>query len=301
MTDNFIEGTVTEDGQAVADAIVAAIRQEDASNLSQSQATTLDAIAKLTDANGEYRFSEEELYNNVNKYHVVAHKNSGTPRRGQENYPFVDATGPAIPDSGKARYEFEQDVTDSWNNNDLTDNTSAGYTSSSEVGSHAIVLDGTDDYLTVPFDFGANDDFSIVGWINVQNIQSNNAFAAQRDSFSSMDWQLYYASSTSVWNLDIGNSRASQHSGNTSISNQTYYHIGLTKGGNDWTLYIDGSSDISVTDSTSWTTNDTLTLGAWQSGSGGPLDGYLDHIDFFTKELTQTEVQNHQNSGSING
>ena len=55
--------------------------------------------------------------------------------------------GTAIPDSGISRYEFEQDVTDSWGDNDGTDNTSAGYTTDAAVGSYAKSFDGVDDVV----------------------------------------------------------------------------------------------------------------------------------------------------------
>ena len=114
-----ISGQVTEGGNPVEDAIVIAAAQEEAANLSQAQATELQSLAKLTDANGEYTFQSEELFGSANDYHVVAHKDAGNQRRGQQNYPYVEAS--AIPDS--IEYQFVASSTASgsdWTSEDGT-------------------------------------------------------------------------------------------------------------------------------------------------------------------------------------
>src|SRR6056297_552490 len=61
----------------------------------------------------------------------------------------VFEAGPDIPDSGIAQYEWEQDVTDSWNGYDGTDNTSAGYSTDNQEGTYSKAFDGTDDYVNI--------------------------------------------------------------------------------------------------------------------------------------------------------
>jgi hypothetical protein len=210
-----------------------------------------------------------------------------------------------IPDSALARYEFEQSVSDSWNDNDLIDNTSEGYRTG-KIDNYAKSLDGNDDYLTLPFSFSPSDDFSFVGWVYFDSFSEFNPLAAQRDSFSTLDWQFYYdstsaSSSGDGWKLDIGEGIVSANTAAVSQSTNVWTHIGLTKGSDEWTIYQDGTEILQVVDSTSWTESDSLYLGTWSGGSGATSDCGLDHIDWFNDELTAIEVTNHKNTGSING
>jgi hypothetical protein len=93
-----ISGQVTEDGQPVANAVVTAVKQSDPSQLSQS-ASRVESLSKLTDANGNYVFTPEELFLGTEKYHVVARKDVGDKRRSQQNFPFVEGVGAAALDS----------------------------------------------------------------------------------------------------------------------------------------------------------------------------------------------------------
>jgi len=100
---NANTGSVTDsDGNPVENAQIIAVRQEDTANLSQSQATEITALAKLTDANGDFTITENELYGDTNQYHIVANVENNE-QRGTPNYPHVDATGNAIPDSEVSR------------------------------------------------------------------------------------------------------------------------------------------------------------------------------------------------------
>ena len=96
---NANAGSVTDsDGNPVEDAQIIAVKQEDTANLSQSQATEITALAKLTDANGDFTITKDELYDGTNQYHVVANVENNE-QRGTPNYPHVDATKSTIPDS----------------------------------------------------------------------------------------------------------------------------------------------------------------------------------------------------------
>jgi len=58
--------------------------------------------------------------------------------------------GPDIPDGGVSRWEFEQDYVDSWDGNDGSPIGSPQFDTDSQVGSHALSLNGSDQYVTVP-------------------------------------------------------------------------------------------------------------------------------------------------------
>lgn len=94
-----ISGQVTKNGQPVANAIVTAVKQSDPSQLSQSESKTVESLSKLTDANGNYVFTPEELFLGTEDYHVVARKDAGDKRRSQQNFPFVEGVGISALDS----------------------------------------------------------------------------------------------------------------------------------------------------------------------------------------------------------
>jgi len=219
----------------------------------------------------------------------------------------IDTSG-GVPSSGIARYEFEQTLTDSWNNNDLTGTGGITYTTDNKKGTYAGLLDGVDDYATVPFNFDSSENFSVVGWVYfVSFIGDYQPVFTQRDNFSNMDWQIVLDTSNSSsdgWSLGFGESLGALYNNKSVSAGDTttgvWNHIGLTKGGDTWTFYTDGSEQFQITDSTGWTTDQNLYIGTWQAGD--ILSNIrIDQNEWFTKELTATEVNNHFNTGSING
>lgn len=87
-----ISGTVLENGTPQQGVTINAVPHD----------SSLTILETTTDSNGDYLFSDTDLHNGENLYHVIARDGTETnPRRGVQNYPFISATGqPAIPDSG---------------------------------------------------------------------------------------------------------------------------------------------------------------------------------------------------------
>jgi hypothetical protein len=88
-----ISGQVTENGTPVENAVVTAVKQTDPSQLSQSTAQSVESLSKLTDSNGNYVFTPDELFLGTENYHVVARKDAGEKRRSRESFPFVEGVG----------------------------------------------------------------------------------------------------------------------------------------------------------------------------------------------------------------
>lgn len=83
--DNFISGTVTDpDGNAVQGAVVDAVPHD----------SSLDVLRTTTDANGDYSFTESDLYTGDELYHVICRNGTqSSPEQATPNYPFVEANG----------------------------------------------------------------------------------------------------------------------------------------------------------------------------------------------------------------
>lgn len=193
-----------------------------------------------------------------------------------------------IPDSGVSRYEFEQDVTDSWGGNDGMDNTSAGYVSG-KVGDYAKAFDGTDDYVDVPtYPMPSGGPYSVSMWVNYQTINTGTAQVA----FWFRDNQNLIFREDGSGNWSFAGMGVS-----TSISANTWYHVVATADSNsNGTGYVDGSQV--GTGDVSGSQNQQNRFGQAYNNSQ-PADLYLDDVGIYDKELSSQEVSNLYNTDSI--
>jgi len=212
---------------------------------------------------------------------------------------------PGAPASGVSRFRFEQAATDYWGSNDLTDNTSAGYSTTAAEGTYSKAFDGTDDTLTL-----------------------NSALVADQSEYSvrmlmrpPFDGTRYaYSEGTDANDDDfIGISeRASENAVRAILSVQgdnvilqgsstadTWHEVVLTVVvGGDLNFYIDGSQVDSATENIGYdnTAIDKTTFGALgRSSTGNYFGGLVDDVRTYNKALSSTEVLNLNNSGSIDG
>jgi len=217
----------------------------------------------------------------------------------------VFEAGGDIPDSGVARYEFEQDVTDSWGTFDGTDNTSAGYVTG-QVGSFAKDLDGTDDYV----DFGYHPEFtpeqvSIAWWGNYDRVDGTRQYWGIDDSTAGRYWNFGMgAISDGELVFDIVESDLNGISASGFVVD-TWFHIVGTwdNSTGDAKLYVDGS--LASTGSGTTVTFDgsaPLNVGRRSfSGEEDYSDYQVDDIRIYNKVLSDSEVSNLHSTGSING
>lgn len=266
-----ISGQVTEGGDPVENAIVIAALQEEAANLSQAQATELQSLAKLTDANGEYTFQSEELFGGSENYHVVAHKDAGAQRRGQQNYPYVEAS--AIPDSEnlQARYDARElnltdgDAVSTWpdetgNGNDLS-GTAATYRASEISGLPTVDFDGADDILEAAFSTTLSQPFHLFFLGQEQRSNSNDILISDSGASSGFVGLEVSGAETGEYEL-----RKFGLSDDLLGGFNTNPHIhSLLADGSNAALRIDGAnSGTGNTETTSW---DGVVVGARGDGN----------------------------------
>ena len=162
----------------------------------------------------------------------------------------------------------------------------------SKVGDSSIKFDGTGDFLSAPdstdWDFGT-DPFTWEAWIRFNNSpQDGNMRGIIVNGSSSSAYNgLVYNGSTSgtergfgwyqkaagaselwnMWSLDQGD-----------WSSDTWYHVAIVRDGDQFTLYVDGTSQVSETHTDAlvdFSTN--MNIGAYTSGLRY-FDGYMDEI-----------------------
>ena len=215
----------------------------------------------------------------------------------------TDTPGSAIPDSGIARYKFEQDVLDSWNNNDATDNASAGYRAG-QVGDYAKSFDGTDDNVDLNQVLSTNaQDFSVSHWFYVDTLPTS---AGERKTIIDEDF-----TATSTNRIITGLTSSDEYhsllgGGNIvgpSVSANTWYFGGIdydhSTGDVEIHLY-DTSGLIDRTSDTVTAEDHPIGFVAEHDGTNF-YDGAVDDLRFYDKPLTNTEWDNLYNTGSISG
>jgi hypothetical protein len=147
-------------------------------------------------------------------------------------------------------------------------------TAVAKFGTAAVIWDGTSDFLRTPsntaFTFGTGD-FTIEFW-SYFNASFNTGAAAIVMSIGNFR-NLMYISNALRFRSDAGTTLIT---GNA-LSLSTWYHIALTKSGNDHKLFVDGTQvGATYTNSTSYTVS-RITFGANDSGTNNYL-GSMDDI-----------------------
>lgn len=215
-----------------------------------------------------------------------------------------------IPDSGVSRWEFEQDVTDSWGSNDGTDNTSAGY-ATGHIGNYAKDFDGTDDYVEVPDDASLQlETFTVAAWIN-----PDGALTGTNTTLGPCRWEGGVGGNNNylvfINGSDELEGRFNSGDGPISVvystlpSADTWTHLAFAFDGSQMRLYVDGNR-VADTNTTAIpvTGSFPVQMGVRSEGGNGAVgwfDGQLDDPRIYNKGLGDTEVSNLYNSGSIDG
>jgi hypothetical protein len=216
----------------------------------------------------------------------------------------VVQTAPTIPSSGISRYEFEQDVTDSWGSNDGTDNTSAGYVTGN-VGIYAKDFDGTDDYVDTGgaiVDPSSSGSFSVAGWVKTTTTDTEDFWTQGNSSNSDPQVRMGKDGSNSVFNIrsDSGGSNNSYSVFGATIDDGNWHHVCITYDSQTMELYTDGGSDGTENRNSESVTTDRTTIGALgRTSLALHWDGQIDDVRIYDKALSSTEVSNLYNNGSI--
>jgi len=157
-------------------------------------------------------------------------------------------------------------------------------TAQKKFGTYSLSFDGNGDYVSIADsdDFQLTGDFTIETWVRFNAIQ-DSWFACQAVNDNNA-WAFGY--------MNSGNGLTFKHAegswGSPTIlvegawtpSTGQWYHVAVTRSGNDFKLFVDGTQvGSTVTDTTAFANfGAPVVLGVWGTGSysGSPLNGYLD-------------------------
>ena len=150
-----------------------------------------------------------------------------------------------------------------------------------KVGDSSIAFDGTGDYLSLAdstdWDFVSSGDYTMEAWIYPTTVTGTQKIFQQAEDADN-GWQLYMGGQNiGLYNI-FSASAFSCLSTNTPITINTWQHVAAVKDGNDYEVFVDGTSVATVTSSTTDTLSASLLIG--NDISNQEFTGYMDEIRF---------------------
>ena len=196
-------------------------------------------------------------------------------------------------------------------------------TAQSKFGGSSLSLDGNGDYVDLPQSTNqfVSDDFTIEFWFRINSGAGSETVGlfgsyytggggkgiimASHPSYPSVYFQWMYGSGSGT---DWGYLNKTQGT-RTSLSNNTWYHVAVTRSGNTWRLFLNGTQEDSVTQSDQMTDAGSTT----RIGNYGPsatatdgLDGYIEDFRItkglarYTSNFTAPTSANLTSAGDVN-
>lgn len=206
--------------------------------------------------------------------------------------------------NGVARFEFEQNLNDSWGNHSAgVDNTSAGYVTNSKVGSYSKVFDGENDYIRWDneldrfFDGSSDATFSV--WVYPRQTHNtdnyNLIFSGRNHSNINLyedkgNWEVSYVADGRV---------AYSIQGNAIQTNTWTFLTFIFESGGDLILYENGTEVDRVThNSTTPNVRNQPVMTSrkpWDSTEGF-FDGYIDDMRIYDYARPQSQIVDYYNT-----
>jgi hypothetical protein len=196
---------------------------------------------------------------------------------------------PGIEDSAAvSRWAFDGDVTDSWGNNDGTDNTSAGFTSNAIRG-QAKSFDGDDDWINISA-LQSLSQYTLSAWVKSDNPADGNT----KTLLDSRQNNGILFSVSSGGNIQLLQDTGSGFLGPSyPIPADEWVHITGSWDGATITLYVNGV----WWDSESISSNLSSGLGDFigaqadnQNNTANNFDGDIDDVRIYSRALSSSEV-----------
>lgn len=197
----------------------------------------------------------------------------------------------AIPDSGISRYPFEQSVKDVWDDNDGTDNTSAGYTTDSYQGDYAKSFDGVDDEIPLGVNGMPTGDSEISILLWVKTTDSDGIIWGYGNDSADQGIGITCDSGVFIWG---------QTATGPAVNDGTWTQVGLRYQPGDMDMIVDGST-INAYSRNINLVNTYHLFGNNLGSATNYLSGDIDDPRIYDKRITDSEVTNHFNTGRIRG
>ena len=185
---------------------------------------------------------------------------------------------------------------------------SSGTSEETKFGGYAVKLDGTGDYLSIAshsdFAFGT-DDFTIETWFKYDSANSFPYILDGRTSNSNGDFPTVYLHSSDSYKPVYFVNGAQKIRSSAGLTINTWYHFAIVRSSGTTTMYLDGTSVGSFSDSIDYVAC-PLRIGD-QSSGGAALSGCMDefristsarYTEAFTPQLAEHDLVDVKGWGS---
>lgn len=222
-----------------------------------------------------------------------------------ERYEYVVTSRTDIPDSGVARWKFDEGsgstATDAWGSNDGSI-TGATYTSTAAVGSYALSFGGGDgDYVTYPSQgsrYDGTTDYTITAWVVLGSASSERRVVWHPRA----DYDVWLATSGSN-DIEVGYYDGSVNTAGTALATGSYAFVAMRwDSDGDQVLTVDSTHNAASQPTSP--PNSTSASNAIGGDPGGPSfswNGRIDDPRDYDKYLSDSELDNLRTTGSIDG
>ena len=196
-------------------------------------------------------------------------------------------------------------------------------TAQSKFGGSSLSLDGNGDYVDLPQSTNqfVSDDFTIEFWFRINSGAGSETVGlfgsyytvgggkgiimASHPSYPSVYFQWMYGSGSGTDWAYLNKTQGTR----TSLSNNTWYHVAVTRSGSTWRLFLNGTQEDSVTQSSYITDSGSTTrlgnYGPSATASDG-LNGYIEDFRItrgvarYTSNFTAPTSAHPTSTGDVN-
>lgn len=189
-------------------------------------------------------------------------------------------------------------------------------TAQSKFGGASMYFDGTGDYIDTPANAALNmgtGNFTIELWVRLDATGVRYCLLSQANSTAQNSTLSFHIEKTAANKIQAfccsGSSTIGDITGGTSLAANTWYHVAYVRNGNNFNIYLNGTSDATtVTSSASVNSSaNKLALGRIGEFNGVYLAGYLDDVRItkgvarYTGNFTAPAAEFYDWAGQIAG
>ena len=201
----------------------------------------------------------------------------------------TSTTRPSSPTDGDVLFETDTKNVIIWDGTNWRGYENDGVFTSYPTNTKALDFDGSADYVSVADSATVDltNNFSITAWVRFDSLSGAPMLLSKRESISGHAYQFYSTTSKLAFNNGGGINYS-----NSTLSINTWYHVGVTFASGVVTFYLNGSSNggFTSTNTTNPTNNYELQLG--RAFNGNYLNGQMDEVAIFDSVLSASTISN---------
>jgi hypothetical protein len=171
---------------------------------------------------------------------------------------------------------------------------SNNFTSTGVPDGNGLLLDGTDDFVSVPDITLGPRNFTVETWFLTDRLEHRHLLA---DDTADQRWLIGIEAGGGTDNLAfwIGDgsswNQANNVAGSTALTTGTWYHAALVRSGQHVTLYLNGRAEAFAQIDSGHTVPGTMARVGGMGGGTANWDGTVDEVAFYNRALSVDEIR----------